>query len=246
MGPVEQVKALTWFYEFELPDGSKTQADYPNEILKIHTSRRDALRRVINTRVEKPFDSSAADLSSHEGYFSFELASKFSNVDGYEFRSGSIDRARLMQSALSVENVTFSQFDIQKADPEQVKCYDFVLLYGLLYHMENPVHSLRVACAMTRKHVLIDTQIFPYDLVGRIEDSAYMHLRPVEGMFALAPDYSNHREGGSTDYSLVPSLNALQYLLKQFGFQRIEVIPPHNDYYEQFLRGRRVILYASR
>jgi hypothetical protein len=42
MGDLDDVKAMNWFYAFDLPDGSKTSADYPDEILKIHTSRRDA------------------------------------------------------------------------------------------------------------------------------------------------------------------------------------------------------------
>jgi len=185
MGDLDDVKAMKWFYVFDLPDGSKTSANYPDEILKIHTSRRDALRRVLATHVPDSRNLTAADLSSHEGYFTFELAAHFAHVTGYEFRLESIQKARLMGRLLQIGNIDFEQFDIQKTEPESIEQKDFVLLYGLMYHLENPVQSLRVSCAMARKHILIDTQIFPYDLSGRIEDSAYMHQRQVEGVFAL-------------------------------------------------------------
>jgi len=243
---IERVKKETWFYEFELPDGSKTKADYPPDILRIHTSRRDALRRILDAHVPESRHLIAADISSHQGYFTAELAKRFMHVRGYEYRPESIEKSKLMMQALNVSNVDFVQFDIQKEEVPKKQSFDFVLLYGLLYHMENPVHSLRVASAMSRQHLLIDTQIFPYDISGRIEDSAYMHQRPVEGIFSLTPDYSAHREGGSTDFALVPSLNALTYLLSRFGFTNVKLVEPREDYYEQFLRRTRVIIHAQR
>ena len=246
MGDLDDAKSMKWFYEFELPDGSKTSTNYPDEILKIHTSRRDALRRVLAAHVQDPRDLTAADIASHEGYFTFEMATHFANVTGYEFRVESIENAKLMGRILQLNNVSFEQFDIQNTQNNYIAQKDFVLLYGLMYHLENPIKSLRVACAMARKHILIDTQIFAYDLFGRIEDSSYMHQRQVEGIFALTADYANHREGGSTDFALVPSLNSLIHLLKYFGFRTVEIVEPKEDYYEQFLRKNRVIIYACR
>ncbi len=54
------------------------------------------------------------------------------------------------------------------------------------------------------------------------------------------------REGGSTDIALVPSLNALLFLMSDFGFKTIEVIKPDPDDYEQFSRGSRVVVYGAK
>ena len=243
---LEQVKAQSWFYEFELPDGSITTPDYPADILVIHRSRRDALRRVLAQHLPGAAAMSALDLASHEGFFSFELARHFAAVTGYEFRQASIDKARLMARCLGAADVVFEAHDILRAAPAAAPTHDFVLVFGLLYHLENPVHALRVACSHSRRHIMIDSQIFPYEITGRIEDSAYMHQRPVHGVMALTPDYSAHREGGSTDWALVPSLGALTHLLRDFGFGQIEVLAPLPDDYEQFRRGNRVMIHAQR
>jgi ubiquinone/menaquinone biosynthesis C-methylase UbiE len=240
------IKSRKWFYEFELPDGTLTQADYPADVMVIHTTRRHALRQVIARHVPDAAGKTALDISSHQGYYSIELASHFRSVTGYEYRQSTIDDARMMVSALNIHNVAFEQFDIQDTSRMHQARFDFVLVFGLLYHLENPVHALRVACRLAKQHVMIDTQIYPYDISGRIEDSHYLNLRPVNGVFALTADYSTHREGGSTDIALVPSRNALLHLLTVFGFGKIEIIEPQPDYYEQFRRGTRVMIHAMR
>ena len=40
--------------------------------------------------------------------------------------------------------------------------------------------------------------------------------------FGLVPDYAEKREGGSTDLALVPSLNALLFLMRSFGFTKVQ------------------------
>lgn len=243
---LDQVKARTWFYEFDLPDGSRTRTDIPAEILPIHTSRRDKLSWIIRNRVEDPAACTAADLASHEGYYSVELARHFRSVLGYEVRPSSMEAARLITGVLGIDNVDFTQADLQTLQFDPSMQVDFVLLYGLVYHLENPVHTIRLASQMARKHILVETQVFPFDLSGTIEDGHYQNLRPIEGLFGLAPDYAARREGGSTDIALVPSLGALTFLLRSFGFTEVVVLPSEPGDYEQFRRGERVVVYGQK
>jgi tRNA (mo5U34)-methyltransferase len=243
---LEQVKARTWFYEFDLPDGTRTSTDIPADIQPIHISRRDKLIQVIQHRVPMASVLTAADLGSHEGYYSIELARRFKAVRGYEFRSSSIDAARLITGVLGVGNVEYINADLQSMQYDPKLSADFVLLYGLIYHLENPVHTIRLASQMARKHILIETQVFPYDVSGALEDGYYLNMRPISGVFGLSPDYANFREGGSTDIALVPSLNALLFLLRTFGFSEVTVLPSGANDYEQFRRGTRVIVYGSK
>jgi tRNA (mo5U34)-methyltransferase len=243
-GALEQVKQRSWFYEFALPDGTTTKADIPVEVKAIHTSRLKHLRRIIERKVAKAADMTTIDFSSHEGYFSIELAKHFRSVRGFEIRQESLDAASLISEVLGVSNIEYIQADLQEMEFDPELCADFVLLYGLLYHLEDPIHVLRLASQLCRQHILVETQIFPYDLAGRIEDGSYQ--RQVEGVLALAPDYPDRREGGSAELALVPSLNALLFLLKQFGFGEVEVLKPEPDDYEQFRRGSRVIVYGRK
>jgi hypothetical protein len=240
------IKSRIWFYEFELPDGSVTKSDIPPEVLRIHTSRRDHLARVIKEHVENANEKTALDFASHEGYYSLQLSTFFKSVQGLEIRSESLNAARMITSLLAAKNVSYSHADLQKMSAEDRYKSDFVLVYGLLYHLENPIHTLRLASELSKKHILIETQIFPYDISGKIEDGQYSWQREVHGVFSLSADYKDWREGGSTDIALVPSLNALLFLLKTFGFKTIEVLKPLTDDYEQFCRGSRVIVYGEK
>jgi ubiquinone/menaquinone biosynthesis C-methylase UbiE len=245
-GLLADVKKRVWFYEFELPDGTVTQTNIASDILRIHTSRRAKLRRVIADKVPDSKRLTAIDFASHEGYFSVELARHFAGVHGFEFRPESIAAARLVCEALGLRNVTFTQADLQTMGFVATLSADFVLVYGLIYHLENPIHVLRLASQLARKHILVETQVFPYDVSGRLEDGHYSWQRQVQGVFSLSADYPKEREGGSTDLALVPSLNALLFLLKTFGFQKIDVIAPEPDDYEQFQRGSRVVVYGRK
>jgi len=243
---LQQVKERTWFYEFELPDGSLTKTDVPEAVRPIHTSRRDKLLEVIRTRVPDARSQTAFDLASHEGYYAVELARHFKTVRGYEIRQSSREAADLISGALGVRNVEYVAADLQTMAFDPAQTADFVLLYGLIYHLEDPIHTLRLACQMARKHILLETQIFPYDVTGQLEDGHYVNQRPIEGVFGLTPDYASRREGGSTDIALVPSLNALLFLLRNFGFPDPVVLPSPDGDYEQFRRGSRVVVYGQK
>jgi tRNA (mo5U34)-methyltransferase len=243
---LQQVKERVWFYEFELPDGTVTRCSLPPDFLPIHGSRREKLRSLIRERVPDAAGLTALDLSSHEGWFTVELARHFGFVRGLEFRRDNIDAAELMARALQIDNVAYTQADLQRLPYEADLCADFVLMFGLLYHLENPIHTLRLAARLCRKHLLIETQVFPCDLAGVVEDGSYRNQRPVYGVFALAPDNPGLSVGGSTDLALVPSLNALIFLLQTLGFSNTQVLPPLPDDYEQYQRGSRIVIYAGK
>jgi hypothetical protein len=212
----------------------------------VHHSRRRYLRNVIRQHVPNPRDLTAIDLASHEGFFTIELAKHFSSVQGYEMRPESVAAARQISDALGVTNIEFTCADLQNMEFDERLRADFVLVYGLIYHTENPIGVLRLASQLSRRHILVETQVFPYDLTGQIEDGAYFNQRAVEGVFALTPDDPLAREGGSAEIALVPSLNALLFLLRTFGFYNLQVIAPDPEDYEQFRRGARVVVYGSK
>ncbi len=123
---------------------------------------------------------------------------------------------------------------------------DFVLCFGLLYHVENPIQILRKLAALAKRSLCIETQVLPFNLTGSLEDGSYLWQRDLNGVFGLCIDYSESPEGGLTDLSLVPSRQALEFLLRQFGFKTVNFYKPEADDYEQFVRGHRVIIFAEK
>lgn len=246
MADLTAIKERVRFYEFELPDGSFTRSDIPEEVRAVHSTRRDMLRRVLRDHVPDAAGLTALDLASHEGFFSVELARHFRSVHGIEVRPESLAAAQQITRALGVRNVSFTQGDLQKMEFDPKHQADFVLLYGLLYHVENPIHVLRLASSLARRDILVETQVFPYEITGPLEDGHYAWQREVHGVFSLSVDYAARREGGSTDIALVPSLNALVFLLRNFGFTETRVIAAEPHEYEQFRRRSRVVVHGRK
>ena len=240
------IKARRWFYEFELPDGSVTESYLGPSFRPIHQALRARLRQVIAERVANPRGLTAIDLACHEGFFTVELARHFRHVRGVDVRLENIDGARLIARALGLSNATFDVADVLTLPTDEHFKADLVTMFGLIYHLENPLQAIRTAAALTRRHLVIETQVFPYDLTGRIEDGGFHQQRNVQGVFALVPDYPEHREGGATGFALVPSVNALVFALQAMGFPTVEMINMGDGDYEQYARGARVVVLATK
>jgi len=241
-----RVKQRKWFYEFELPDGSTTETYIPNFVVPIHTTRRNKLREVIAEFVSGSSALTALDLGSNEGFFSIELARHFATVQGYEYRRDSIEAAELITGLLDIRNITYTEADLTRLPSARTVPADFVLAFGVAYHFEDPIGFIRLASQLARKHILVETQVFPYRIDGQIEGGHYSNMRQVNGMFALVGDEPHSSSGGVTDIRLVPSLDALLFLLAKFGFRTLRPLTFAADDYEQYVRGSRVIIYGAK
>jgi tRNA (mo5U34)-methyltransferase len=242
MDLLDSVKHQKWFYEFTLPDGSVTESYLPENARLIHTTREKALRHFL-VKLDK-YHQSALDISCHEGFFSLILKEHFRQVTGVDKNIESLAKAKQISELLNMPDINFNNASLEDWPDERNA--DFVLCFGLLYHVENPVQVLRKLASLTIKSVCIETQVLPYNLTGTIEDGSYLWQRELTGLFGLCVDYSHRAEGGLTDLALVPSKQALEFLLKQFGFQSVNFYQPDPDDYEQFTRGHRVIVFAEK
>lgn len=239
---LDTVKKQKWFYEFELPDGAKTESYLPEIARKIHATRENALRQYLGN-MDKSF-STALDISCHEGFFSLILAEYFKTVTGVDKNEETLTKAKQIAELLKHSEINFENSSVELWD-EKLSA-DFVLCYGLLYHVENPIQIMRKLAAITKKMICIETQVLPYDMNGPIEDGSYMWQRDLKGLFGICADYSDRPEGGMTDLALVPSRSGLEFLLKQFGFKTVSFYKPSADDYEQFTRNHRVIVMAEK
>jgi len=239
---LNQVKKQKWFYEFSLPDGSKTESYLPEVARQIHVTRENVLRRYLST-IDDNY-ATALDISCHEGFFSLILAEYIKSVTGLDKNVESLDKAIQIATFLDHPEICFKNSSVEQWDENQSA--DFVLCFGLLYHVENPIQIIRKLAALTKKAVCIETQVLPYNSTGPIEDGSYLWQRDLNGLFGLCIDYSHRAEGGLTDLALVPSRQALEFLLKQFGFKTVNFYNPEPSDYEQFVRGHRVIVFAEK
>lgn len=242
MSSLDAIKKQKWFYEFTLPDGSVTESYLPIVARQIHITREKALRNWLVSNGDRFSD--VLDISCHEGYFSIVLSDYFKYVTGIDRNPESLVKA--MQIALAMGRTTIQFYESSVEDWVEKRAADFVLCFGLLYHVENPIQILRKLSLLTKKTLCIETQVLPFDFTGSVEDGSYKWQRDIMGLFGVCADYSHRAEGGLTDLALVPTVSGLVFLLKQFGFSSISFYEPSSDDYEQFVRKHRVILFASK
>lgn len=244
----KQVLEREWFYRYRLPDGTDVPTYHDDDVDLIHQTR----WRMLLHRLEGEFPDgfaglSAIDLASHQGWFALQLAGAgLRDVLGIDARERHVEDSNLMARAQGEEGVRFEPSDLFDLDVEERGRFDVVLMLGLLYHLENPVGALRIAHALCRRIFVIETQIVP-GLSGMVDYGSYRYVRPLVGSFGMVDESEETHgpEASITGICLIPSLEALLWLLRKVGFREVEVLQPPPDAYEQLLYGKRVMVAAT-
>jgi len=238
-----------WFYQFKLPGGSITESYLAEYALPIHTTRCQMMNKFLDDEFGADIKHlRCVDLACHEGYFSHHLIRKgVKEVVGIDARHDHIEHADLIRQVYAHQNLRFQVGDIQKLEASHIGKFDFTLLFGIVYHLENIVGALRFAQGITEKVCLIETQIVP-NMTGITDWGSYKFNKEIVGCLAIIDEVSElqheNPEANITPISIVPSLPGLLWLLKAVGFKRSQVINPPADAYEQLASGKRVIVAA--
>lgn len=245
----DQVLARPWFYRFELPSGRHTESYVPSEVEDIHSTRLDMLLRAVEPVVENGWTGrTAVDLAGHQGFFAGALAQRgCAEVLLVDIRQEHLDDARLMAQACGLENMRFARHNLDGLAPASLGTFDITILFGLLYHLENPVGVLRLARQITNKVCVVETQVVP-NLGGVVDwGSSLYPPKPMLGTFAIIDESTevlgggNH-ETGTSGICLCPSPEAVVWLMRKLGFDRVEIIPPPEGGHEQLAHGKRIVV----
>jgi len=117
---------------------------------------------------------------------------------------------RLLNS--SVETVVG---DFMTMDLEPLGTFDVVFFFGVLYHMENPLASLRRLASLTSDVALIETEA--------IAIPGYEHLE-------LCEFYSSDQLNRDPTNWWAPNVKALEGMCRAAGFARFEVVYSSNPH----------------
>ena len=246
MSAIEQrILEKTWFYRFKLPSGKVTSTYDDGALDQIHESRLAMLTRVIDSRFDGSLTGhNAIDIACHQGWFATQLAEwNADDVLAIDARAEHVADTTLIRDALNLANLRVQQADVHALEPAKIGQFDLVLMLGLIYHLENPVGALRTALALTRNACVVETQIVP-GMTGMVDYGSYRFVRPLKGSFGIIDetDDTHGPEASTTGICLVPSLEALVWIMRKIGFARVEIVPPPEDAYEQLRYGKRVMV----
>lgn len=244
---LERIRSRDWFYEFALPDGTRTKSHLPPGVEKIHDTRLALLEQALDGSVGRDCSGlTAVDLACHQGWFSMHLARrKFRAILGVDGREEHLADARLMADVLGVRSFATRKLDLEDARAEDVGPHDVTLMLGLLYHLENPVRVLRLARAVTRKVLVIETQVVPH-MSGIVDWGSWRFQRHMVGAFGIIDETeeTHASEASVHGICLAPSIETLEWLLKRVGFKRVERLMPPPDGYEQLVAHKRAMFAA--
>lgn len=234
-----------WFYRFQLPSGKVTATYDDGALDQIHETRLAMLESVVRARFGQSLAGrNAIDIACHQGWFATKLAQwNAQDVLAIDARAEHVADTTLIRDTLQLSNLRVEQSDVHALEPGKLGKFDLVLMLGLIYHLENPVGALRQARALTRQVCVVETQIVP-GLSGVVDYGSYRFVRPLKGSFGIIDETEETHgpETSTTGICLVPSLDALFWIMRKVGFARVELVPPPEDAYEQLRYGKRVMV----
>jgi hypothetical protein len=203
------------------------------------------LKQVVDARFGASLAGhTAIDIACHQGWFASKLAEwGADDVLAVDARAGHVADTALIRDALQLPKLRVLQSDVHALVPAQLGRFDLVLMLGLIYHLENPIGALRQARALTRHLCVVETQVVP-GISGMVDYGSYRFVRPLKGSFGIIDetDDTHGPEASTTGICLVPSLEALFWIMRKVGFARVELVPPPEDAYEQLRYGKRVMV----
>jgi len=169
----------------------------------------------------------AIDVGCGLGYFSGLLGSLDLRVTGVDGRQQNVEEAQRR-----FPRIAFQHCDAQDPALKALGQFDLVFCFGLLYHLENPLLTIRHLHAMAAKLLLVEAVIFPGE----------------EPIMALV-DEGTTEDQGLNHFAFYPTEACLIKMLYRSGFSNVYDLtsqPNHPEYHSgKNSRRIRTILAAS-
>jgi SAM-dependent methyltransferase len=168
----------------------------------------------------------ALDVGCGLGHFSGLLHSIGLQVSAVDGRQGNVEEGQRRYPQIS-----FRQFDAEDFALRELGKFDLVFCFGLLYHLENPMLTIRHLHAMTKALLLVEAVTFP----GQ------------EPIMALV-DEGNTEDQGLNHLAFYPTEACLVKMLYRSGFTDVyglKTQPDHPEYHERINNRRTRTMLAA-
>ena len=193
---VEQLSKHGIYHSLELADGTVIPGLIGIEALKARINSFPVPQDLRGKRV--------LDVGAASGWNSFEMERRGAEVvavDCVEFEEFHMAR-KLLGS-----QVDYRILDVDELTPEALGRFDYVLFFGVLYHLRHPLLGLERICALTTEAAFVESYV---------TDAGPDPSAPCALEF-----YETNELGGQIDNWCGPNTNCLMALCRAAGFARV-------------------------
>jgi tRNA (mo5U34)-methyltransferase len=166
---------------------------------------------------------SVLDVGCNAGFYAVELKRRGAGrVLGVDSQRNLIRQAGFVRDVLGLD-IEYRRVSVYDLDPRELGQFDVTLALGLVYHCKHLVLALERLFAVTRELLILETAIYPPE---RSPGSFTYEVGGLQPLLHPLAYVENAPEAKEAIYNwFLPSIEALRALLKNIGFDEVEVFP---------------------
>jgi tRNA (mo5U34)-methyltransferase len=146
------------------------------------------------------------DVGAASGWNSFEMERRGADVvavDCVEYSELATVRD------LRGSRVDYRLLDVDELEPDAIGAFDYILFFGVLYHLRHPLLGLEKICALARDTVFVES--FVADGLGERSDACTLEF------------YETDELGGQIDNWFGPTTKCLMAMCRSAGFAQVKL-----------------------
>lgn len=232
-----------WQYPFDLGHGIVAPT-YSELQARLNPWRKEVLLRNLDASCAGRYPSlSVLDLGACEGSMALALWERgVRDITCVEIRDGNVAKARFVFKVKHADIAVIQQ-DVLSYLERDTRRYDIVLFMGLLYHLQDPFLTTRLAAARCRGVFALETVVaLPRELA--FDNDA--HYSPTQAGFFIRQDRAEGNTAGLRNVELWPDALAILCLLREAGFENFRQCDYGPDPLEWYASGQRTMMLAWR
>jgi SAM-dependent methyltransferase len=240
MDKVEAEKILRsaeyWHYPFDLPWG-KTSPHKVDHAERHFKRRRHFFEPLLGFHGGTLAGLRVLDLGCCQGFWSFEsLKAGATSTFGIDSSAAFIQEAKALGTILDMNGASFLESNLEDDAWWQNTggSSDITLFLGLFYHLVAPVSVLRRAMKLTRRTIVVDTEVIS-------GEQPWLSLRPRD-----TEEPTTKKSRPVSNLRMVPTPAALAALLIDGGFTQMVTMKTATEMPIDYTSGVRVSIIARR
>ncbi len=146
------------------------------------------------------------DIGSASGWNSFECERRGAEVVAFDY----VEYEELTAvKRLRNSKIEYAIADIEELTPERFGLFDYVLFFGVFYHLRHPLYALENVCSVTRGQAFIESYV--------IDDQP-------DPARCFMEFYETDQLGGQIDNWCGPTTACLMAMARSAGFPRVDFL----------------------